>query len=317
MGDPPSLVVSYLKLPPDEQLFLNIRDLFQTMAEKLDHLALVLAAAQDVEPSSEAEKAFEDLQRTAGAHCLKGFEIATLSGLYGKSMVELVDSLPGASGTERFPFTIRGFSGQCDSIIESCNAAIKGIEKLTQEIPITVQRIRDALDAGDKSSASVVFTEANSQVVNELIQIVRDSPSVFYPIKQYFQESGEHFKNRESFLTNTPSLEEIDVMRQRWATFSASMEGVPKDLNRLRSRIAVGPDILRAPGLLDTSKTQSAAAADGSETAPTARKAIQDGSTVNAAPVKGAPVHPRTSWWRSWWQRIRSRITPKHLRKSN
>ncbi|KAF5348454.1 hypothetical protein D9756_009550 [Leucocoprinus leucothites] len=316
MSDPPSLVVSYLKLPPDEELFLRIRDLFQTIMEKLDHLILVLVSAQDTQPFSEIEEALEDLQKAAGAHCLKGQDVALSCRFYGRSMLKLVDTLPASSNDDEFLSRVGAFSIRCESIIKDCDASMEGMEELSHKIPITVSRIKVALEEGDRSREHLVFTEANSQVVNDLIQTVRDCPAAFLPVKEYFQEARKHFQDKESFRVNAPSKEEINIMRQRWTTFTASMEGISRTIGLLRSKIATGPDILNAPGLLDALNAQSSGAASspGIKTPPVTRKAILNASTADfqaVSPDATTPSRTKTSWWR----RALSRLIPKFLRR--
>ncbi|KAF5348529.1 hypothetical protein D9756_009548 [Leucocoprinus leucothites] len=317
MDVPQPLVVSYLKLPPDEQLFSRLRDVLQTIQEKLDHLALVLAAAQDVHRSTEVRDILKNLQSGAGEHSSKVVGVIVTCETYAKTMIRLAKSLPDAMKDEDIFRKLGIFSTRCSEVIEACDNAIEGMGQLRHEIPSTVDRLKVALDNGDNKRAGLVFTEENSRVVNQLIQVIGEFPAAFHPLKEYFQEGKEHFANKEFFRENSPSEKEISAMRESWSKFSTTLAGIAEEVAQLQGNISTGPDIYKAPKLAQIWKKGASSKSKGpdSSTTPATRKAITGTDDPDTAPSEASPpVNVEASWWRTWWRRIVSCLTFKRFR---
>ncbi|KAJ3561772.1 hypothetical protein NP233_g9991 [Leucocoprinus birnbaumii] len=315
MNDTAALVVSFLKLPPDEQVFLQIRDLYQTIKEKLDHLGLILAAAQDIRPSQDIAKTLEEFQDSAGAHCLKGVEVAIECKSYATSMAELAETLSTSSVDEDILLQIGSYSIGSEDIVQGCTATMQGMQQLSQEIPSTVGRISDFLNEGDNAQANLVFTETSLQLVNDLIKAVRDCAAAFRPVQSYFEEAREHFKNDDFFKKTSPVKAEISIMQQRWSGFAKSMEVISREIGRFRGNIRFGPDILKIP---ETARTQGGGSKSdpGAQDVPAARKAITAaGTDSTSADDAVAPSGPSVSRWRTWWRKVLSRLIPRYFRK--
>ncbi|KAJ3570595.1 hypothetical protein NP233_g4299 [Leucocoprinus birnbaumii] len=309
MDESQPLVVSYLKLPPDEQAFFRIHDLFKAIMDKLNHLALVIRTAQDINSSEEVKKYFRGLQEVAHDECSKVTDVTLSCMRYARAMVELVDligsqsdHLLSHSGNGSSLQKIRIAAVKCHEIVEQCDIAMQGMDRFRQEIPATVQRITAVVNRDDSERAEIVFTDENSRVVNDLIQVLRDSPAIFREIQQHFQEAESHLRNIKDFETGRPSDHELKIMHQRWSGLWTTLEELHEGFPRLLGPISMGPTIYKFSSLSQASQSPGTKTLGHSDTAtPAARKAITDSSSPNAIPSP-EPVaemaNERTSWWR-------------------
>ncbi|KAJ3570593.1 hypothetical protein NP233_g4303 [Leucocoprinus birnbaumii] len=300
-------------LPPDEQLFFNLKDILQTIMEKLDHLALVMAANQDLHPLPEARTAVRSLQMAAGEQCGKIVHIILAGRSYAKLMTEFMDSLSAGLDRDGLLEQVSIFSYRCETVTESCDEAVTGMGLLLEEIPATVRRLSTIL--GESSNdAGLVFTGENSQLVNDLLQVVSRSPTTIRAVREPFQEARDYYSNTNSFPTGFPSQEEIDVMRKRWNDLSGTLGSIGEDAGQLAGNIALGPDILKAPRLAEIWKTGVAESANNknSATGSAVRRAIAGASATDDPPTQDEHDDVKTVWWRIWWRRFVSCITFKH-----
>jgi hypothetical protein len=158
--------------------------------------------------------------------------------------------------------------------------------------------------------ASLVFTEENSQVVNDLVQALRDGTAPYRLLKEYFQESAKHFQDEKRFQKGSLLPGEVELMRQRWSRFVETLKPIMTEYSRLQGQIAGGLNIHKMPNLAREINKRNAEATEPSSTSTmvVTRKAITDVSnSVDAAskvnpPFSDPPVP--VPWRRVWWQRI-------------
>jgi hypothetical protein len=168
--------------------------------------------------------------------------------------------------------------------------------------------------------ATLVFTEENSQIVNDFIQVVRDGTAPYRLLKEYFQESAKHFQDEKKFQKGSPSPGEVELMRQRWSRFVEALKPIIAEYSDLQANIAGGLNIHKMPNLAREINKRNAEATEPSSRSTTlvARKAITDVSkSADAAskvnPPSSDPAVP-VPWWRVWWRRIISCLKRKNSR---
>jgi hypothetical protein len=158
---------------------------------------------------------------------------------------------------------------------------------------------------GESDHTSLVFTEENSRVVNELVETVKGSSAVYREIKEHLQEMVKHLDGTRSLETDFLSKEEINLMQQRWSGLAATIGGMDRDLLRIETRIHMGPDLIDAVILSILQDRQGADASNNSNQLgdPPTRQAITDGTTSAVASSEATPSGSRIHLWRQkWWR---------------
>jgi hypothetical protein len=120
--------------------------------EKLDHLVLVLAAAQDRDPLAEVKQTLRHLQETAAKQCSNASLLFGRSQTYAEEVMRVVNSITTPSRGPQVFKDINMIPDCCIRITEKCDQTMEGMEQLRQEIPSAVHRILNALKDGTFSS---------------------------------------------------------------------------------------------------------------------------------------------------------------------
>jgi hypothetical protein len=120
--------------------------------EKLNHLVLVLEAAQDRDPLAEVNQALHHLQGTAAKQCSNASLVFGCSQTYAEEVMKAVNSITTPSRGPQALEDINMIPDCCVLIVEQCDQTMEGMEQLRQEIPSAVHRILNALKDGAFSS---------------------------------------------------------------------------------------------------------------------------------------------------------------------
>jgi hypothetical protein len=149
---------------------------------------------------------------------------------------------------------------------------------------------------GRDKLATLVFTEENSQVVNDLIQRVQDGCAPYRPLKEYFEESAKHFQDGKIFQKDSPSPGEVELMRQRWIKFVEGLKPIIAEYGGLQGNTILGGlNICKIPSLANEKNKRNAEETDPSNTSTVfmTRKDITDISkSPDAAPKANDELLP-------------------------
>ncbi|KAJ3575730.1 hypothetical protein NP233_g894 [Leucocoprinus birnbaumii] len=308
------LLLSSHQLPPDEEAFFRIRDVFQKLKEKLNELALVLAAAQDLEPLPEFTKSLDDLRKLATDQCFSSIQIVENTRMYAEKILELVKPPPQPPNDNELLDPAVYMPSRCRKIVEKCDQVMIGMEKLGQEVSLTVYRMTAALNDGksrNKRRAALIFTEENAKTVNGVVEAAKNGRSALRDVRNRFEELKNNYpKLGSSLKSGALSQAEIDLIRQKWGALTALVR-VKESFNVIHN------DLQSAPPLVDAtlvSLLQEAQRQDTSDHATPAAITASHAPATAPSDAVNIPI-PQLSRWQRWRQRIAYFLFLKWLRK--
>ncbi|KXN85852.1 hypothetical protein AN958_10782 [Leucoagaricus sp. SymC.cos] len=337
MTEPQPVVISLLKLPPEIQPFFRLKEILLVFREKLDHLTLALAHTQDpnahVGLAPKFHKALVPLHGVAADQATALVELLVIAQSFAEKMLNLVDALPITfTGPER-PRVLASVTSYAKSMVRVYGRAEQGMKEVIQVTMSTVEKLKAMLDhsgtlpcffwndsnqffAASNSSEASVFTEENSQVVNELIQAAREACSLLHQGAQYYQTAQKHFQNVELSQEQMPSPDEIGTVRQRWVTFSKDLSS----FNANRELAKIGVELRGARTARETISMGQFTALFGKRTAqarPDARTGLRAIPEAGASDAASTSSPPPPSYRRSFLRSVLQRLLPCIFPKQN
>ncbi|KAF5348538.1 hypothetical protein D9756_009545 [Leucocoprinus leucothites] len=313
MSESQPVLISYLRLPPNEQLFSRLKEILLLLREKLEHLTLALAVPQDPDSPfvlpKEVNKALKPLRTAASGQSIALGNVLFQTRLFANKTLQLVDTLEAADSKVEKPDVIEKLIYNAKTAVESCETAAKEMEEVSELTTSTIQSLRPVIDKTSNNASAAVFTEENSQVVNELLKATREGSTLFRQTGQYYRDAGEHFRDDEALRANPPSPEEINVVRQRWTAFVTSLGDYEADLSKIGAAIRLGPKVHEARRLGRLWSRFGKTSTQDRTTTPAQPRTILDANTSDHAPAR--PRERNVSFLRSIWQWILAHFSTK------
>ncbi|KXN84952.1 hypothetical protein AN958_11875 [Leucoagaricus sp. SymC.cos] len=309
MTDPPPVVISQLKLPPESQPFFRFKEILLLFREKLEHLTLTLASTQDIPDTRPVlppkfQSILWPLQVLASDQAnLLALLLTHVRGLT-KATVDFLDALPLSFTESRPPKKFRLLSIHGRITAEKYEEAERGMEEFQKTILSAVEQLRTLVSSSDDSREASVMNEENSQIVNELIQAAREGSALLHEAAQYYRDMEGHFKNDKPFREQSPPTEEINATRESWIAFSKSLANFEQDLPAIASALRKGGSVFEARQLARLWAKFGSTNAQGKDGSP-APRAIQEANISNTTPDSPTrSTSPKVSFWRSLLRRV-------------
>ncbi|KAF9444586.1 hypothetical protein P691DRAFT_778157 [Macrolepiota fuliginosa MF-IS2] len=305
MADPEPVILTLLKLPPEQQLFFRLREIAEVFLHKLDHLNLAVAASQD----AQAIQLLDELRKSATHQCDTLFGVIFLARGFKNRWFRLLDSLTTTPLTEEAIELISGTAWGADVTSREVGDAQKKIAQFGRDIASAAQQITAAHTVDSGAKESVILTPENTQVVTDLLAAVDESNELIRQIAEYYKDLGQQLENDvESAKSNPPTEEEVEMVRERWIGFLNGLDDISSGFGELREWIRKKPQVER----VDDTNPPSPPTATATSTdqpppasAPAGTKAITDASSP--------PARTKRSFLRSLPRRLFSCLRIKNF----
>ncbi|KXN80900.1 hypothetical protein AN958_06847 [Leucoagaricus sp. SymC.cos] len=304
MATPQPVVLTCLKLPPDEQLFFRLRAILLIVVDKFHQLDLALLAAE-TQADSDILTELTPLRVGAGHRSTDLIAAINYAKGFGERLIRLANSMTTPSATEDFELNLFRVVSAAELAIPSFRLGETQMRKISQDIEPAVCQITTILEkseyfvlgsepalnehAGGTKASSLVLTPENMQAVNELVRVAEEYVVIHGKIISYFEEMEKLF-HPKNFQGGTPSEEEVTFVRERWQGFIQRMANFQDSLLGIQTKIIVGPNAAEALRL-----AQEGPAATGpaeNRNTVTSREAIMDSNDTTGATHGSQPPRP-------------------------
>ncbi|KXN86106.1 hypothetical protein AN958_10433 [Leucoagaricus sp. SymC.cos] len=309
MVSPQPVVLTCLKLPPDEQLFFRLKAILLVVLEKFHQLDLAILAAETRANLSEAQTILSPLHIQAGSRSSLLIHAIDYAKDFGGYFIELAGSMANPSAMEDIKDNLAQVSASALLTARKYREGERDMKnKVSEEIEPTVRKVTAVLNRTSTDASSLVFTPENLEAVNELIQVTREYSTIHGEISKYFEEMERVF-DPQSFQVATPSDEEITTVKERWRGYIQTVTDLQRGLRGIQANIDAGPSAADALRLAQEMAAKGSSA--NQESATTNRKAIADSSHVTAD--SASQRQPLRARLRAFSHRVFSCISLKHF----
>ncbi|KAF9450340.1 hypothetical protein P691DRAFT_773989 [Macrolepiota fuliginosa MF-IS2] len=303
-----SVVCTFFKLPPEEQSLCRIREIPDMFLYKLDYLNLVAVALQEVNALSQVKGEVDGLRKAAGSLCQTLSGAISITRDFATSSIQFADSLqtPQSPMDESFQY-MSSISSRADLNAKELDKAHKEMNRFSSNIRSVFFSIKSSLEPRGRWSLDIVPTAEVSEVVDELIAGVEECDRLLLGCAEYYRQTKKHYGDVETLKSNPPSKEEVEMVRQRWAIFSDSLENLPSGFTRLRRRLEKIPTVRRLEDGVPDTWPDDASSVSGLESGGS--EGSEDASTTHR---QGFPRFWGSSSGKSslrrFWLRIKSKL---------
>ncbi|KXN80666.1 hypothetical protein AN958_08628 [Leucoagaricus sp. SymC.cos] len=276
MASPQPILLTCLKLPPDEQLFFRLRAILLTILEKFHQLDLALHAARTRADIPGAERILVSLRVHTAHHSTDLINAAEYAKGFGKRFIQLAESMATPAATKEIHDKLLRVSNWADITARQFRDGEKQMKKVSEEIEPTVRQLTAVLDKSGPDATSLVLTRENLEAVNEFKQLAEEYTAIHGKIIIYFEEMERTF-DPKNFQGGSPSGEEIAMVRERWQEFMRSVTDLQGSLDGIHTKINAGPNVADALRLAREGAAEAGTAVPASNP-DSNRKAIMDSS---------------------------------------
>ncbi|KXN82492.1 hypothetical protein AN958_02502 [Leucoagaricus sp. SymC.cos] len=251
MADSQPVLISYLKLPPDEQPFFRIREILLLYRDKLETLTFAVASTQDLdgfEPlAPEYNELLKPLRKLGRAQCRTACEIVEEVRTVARVFGQVLHTLPIPSDVEKMPHIVVHFLFTMKRAAEQWEEAQQGVEQFSKEIVVTVGKITALLNKDPtKAPAAASLSENHSDTVDELIQATQECRAIYRRMSEFLRDTENKFQG-DYFKGKLVSPDEIDMVRRRWTGLGISLDTLTDTIfSAIAIDISSGPSITRA-----------------------------------------------------------------------
>ncbi|KXN89161.1 hypothetical protein AN958_06164 [Leucoagaricus sp. SymC.cos] len=312
MADSQPVLISYLKLPPDEQPFFRIKEILLLYKDKLETLTFAVASPQGLDDFKplvpEYIELLEPLRKLGCAQCDTARNIVAEVRRVARVFRQVLDALPIPGDVEKMPhvvvhllFTIRRAAAQWEE-------AQQGVEQFSKEIVATVGKITALLNKDPtKAAAAASLLENHSDTVGELIQATQECRAIYRRMSEFLRDAENKFQG-DYFKGKLVSPDEIDLVRRRWTGLGMSLDTLTNTIfSTISTEILFSPSIAKAKireGFWKSAGTGRAGSSAHSNTS-TGPKAIL-GTSGSDVETTAHSSHPKkaSSFFQLLWHRI-------------
>ncbi|KXN87004.1 hypothetical protein AN958_09347 [Leucoagaricus sp. SymC.cos] len=201
------VVISYLKLPPEEQPFFRLKEIFEVIRDKLEQSTFALAEAQNFKKPElfppEIKSLMRSLREFASTQCLNVIEVIRTMHEFSGTIMQFLDALP-ITTSDPTPKIIEIARYASRTSAARWEEAEKEMKEFSDEVITTLEKLRVVLDKDSPNS--------RNQTTNNLIYIFL-THAFNNHLKSFFTRSTEGSRQLVWAAVGVPQKSNEDDLR--------------------------------------------------------------------------------------------------------